>query len=84
MAFRRSRRSATRLAVTIPILSMLLGFPSAVAGSTPAAANGQLKAKFTDAVAFDVSAPLKTLAAAKRPAATSSSAVREVRPDRGP
>ncbi len=83
MAFRRSRRSATRLAVTVPILSMLLGFPSALAGSLPAAASGQLKAKFTDAAASDVSAPLRTLATTRHSAATTS-AVRELRPDRGP
>lgn len=83
MAFRRSRRSATRLAVTVPILSMLLGFPSALAGSLPAAASGQLKAKFTDAAASDVSAPLRTLATARHSASTTS-AVRELRPDRGP
>ena len=83
MAFRRSRRSATRLAFTIPLLSMLVGFPSAIAGSPPAAASGQLKAKFTEAAAFDVSASLRTVAPARR-SATTTSAVREVRPDRGP
>jgi hypothetical protein len=84
MAFRRSRRSALRLAFSIPLLSLLLGFPSAVAGSPPAAASGHLKATFTDAAAFDVSAPLRTLAASRRSAAATTSTVREVRPDRGP
>ena len=84
MAFRRSRRSAMRLALSIPLLTLLLGFPGAAAGSTPAAARGELKAKFTDAAAFDVSAPLRSLATARRSAAATSSAVREIRPDRGP
>jgi hypothetical protein len=83
MAFRRSRRSAIRLAFTIPLLSVLLAFPGATTGSSPAAASGQIKAKFTDAAAFDVSAPLRTLAAAKRSTVTTST-MREVRPDRGP
>src|SRR5437667_12149100 len=39
--------------------------------------------KFSDAVAFDVSPPLRSLAPAAAPA-TSSSAVVEVRPERGP
>jgi len=82
MTFRRSRRSASRLAFTIPLVSLLLGFPSASAGTPPAAANGQLKATFTNNVAFDVSAPLRTLATARHPAATSST-IRELRPDRG-
>src|SRR5580765_1689140 len=84
MTFRRSGRSAIRLAFTIPILSMVLGFPSAMAGSLPAAATGGLKAKVTDAVGFDVSAPLRNLAAARRSTAAPTSTVREVRPDRGP
>ncbi|MEP6640081.1 MAG: hypothetical protein ABJC39_12090, partial [Chloroflexota bacterium] len=83
MAFRQSRKSAIRLVFTIPLLSALLGFPSAIAGAPSAAAGGQLKAKFTNAAAFDVSSPLLTLAPARHPAA-SSSAVRELRPDRGP
>ena len=84
MAFRRSRSSAIRVAFSIPLLTLLLGFPGAAAGSTPAAARGELKAKFTDAAAFDVSAPLRSLAAARRSAAGTSSVVREIRPDRGP
>jgi hypothetical protein len=84
MAFRRSRSSAIRVAFSIPLLTLLLGFPGAAAGSTPAAARGELKAKFTDAAAFDVSAPLRSLAAARRSAVATSSAVREIRPDRGP
>ena len=85
MAFRRSRRSVTRLAFTIPLLSMLLGSPSASAGPPSPAPGSELKAKFTDAAGFDVSAPLRTLAAARQSAgARSSSAVRDVRPDRGP
>ncbi len=83
MAFRRSRRSATRLAVTIPVLSLLFGFPNALASSLPPAASGRLEAKFTEAAAFDVSKPLRSLATARRSAATTST-VREVRPDRGP
>jgi hypothetical protein len=55
-----------------------------MAGSLPAAATGQLKGKFTDAAGFDVSAPLRTLAAARRSTAAPTSTVREVRPDRGP
>jgi hypothetical protein len=83
MAFRRSRRSAVRLIFTIPLLSALLAVPGATAGSPLATAGVQLKAKFTDAAAFDVSAPLRTLATARRSAAATS-AVREVRPERGP
>jgi len=59
---------------------MLLAFPSAAAGTR---AGVQLKAKLTDAAGFDVSAPLRALASARRPAAASP-AVRELRPDRGP
>jgi hypothetical protein len=84
MAFRRSRRSAVRLIFTIPLLSALLAVPTASAGSPSAAAGGQLTPTFTDAAAFDVSAPLRTLAGSARRSAASSSAVREVRPDRGP
>jgi hypothetical protein len=83
MTFRRTGRSALRLAFAIPLLSILLGSPGAVAGTPPAAASGQLKAKFTDAAAFDVSAPLRTLAAARRSTATTPT-LREIRPDRGP
>jgi hypothetical protein len=84
MAFRRSRRSAVRLIFAIPLLSALVAVPTASAGSPSAAAGAQLKATFTDAAAFDVSAPLRTLAGAARRSAASTSAVREVRPDRGP
>ncbi len=83
MAFRQSRRSAVRLAFTIPLLSMLVGFPSVSAGAPLAAPGSELKAKFANAAGFDVSAPLRTLAPARR-SATTTSAVREIRPDRGP
>jgi hypothetical protein len=82
MTFGRSRGSALRLIVTIPLVSLLLGFPSASAGTPPAAASGQLKATFTDNVAFDVSAPLRTLATSRHPTSTTST-VRELRRDRG-
>src|SRR4029079_9944310 len=75
MAFRRSRSSAIRVAFSIPLLTLLLGFPGAAAGSTPAAARCELHGKFTDAAAFDVSATLRSLAAARQSAVATSSAV---------
>ncbi len=79
-------RTRTRLLTYVLLGALLLtAVASASVAAAPSSAPAAPKAKFSDAVAFDKTPPLRELAAsASRRAAPGSDELKEVRPERGP
>src|ERR1700704_5796018 len=71
------------LSATLVAIVLLAGMFSATAQVLPKKKFPAPAAKFSNAVAFDASAPLRDLAAARKIATSSFPEEREIRPERG-